>query len=733
MVHCFICDVHYAFLAQLDYNPCEIEVAAYMHLASLSLSLSFFFLHSFFPFHSPTPSLQQHQRFTVLGFVEFFFFFSLSLSLGKTVLLAFVCLSAIMSSADIASTNDVTSTAAASETSGSFATDAASHVTHALTTDAIVRECIKQGFYRNPICNEKLYLHNRGFDSIAPTAFEPYTDVKVLWLEGNGFSSLPCGAAYVQVQPPIRADPFADVAEGKKDNKDAAEVKQQSEHHVDPSRLGTLEPSSAAPPRSLPLPADIPPEKRDAFSSLYPTVRQLYLHNNLFRVMPDLSRFQRLDSVNLSGNFFSAIVPHCVHWDRKKTTEASEAFPPTGEETEESKNVALVPSADDAAARRSAQLEQYRRMADEHAILCEHCPLPEREEEETPAVDRRNTSSQTHLATTAAAAASATATTADVPIAATRPYVPRQPSVPDPEYRNPCSSLRNLNVAGNRLETFEDCLGLLSYKALTVLDLSHNSIQDGEALLLILERLRRLQSLKLSGNPLVRTLPRYRKRVLSRCKQLLYLDDRPVFDEERRLVTAWARAGDDGEEKERCLIRQEKEAAEKKRLDDFRRLIARHNDAADGEAPHADYVRAVTTAAALSAAADTAPAITTTITTRESAGRSHRFLRQSHRCAPESRRPSSDPDNSPTSSESDDDDDDGSTDMSAGAATVGGDGDRIAMRVQENTNKPARRGASREGPTRVLSSNQRIAEEEPPAHKGSGDEDSDGDIFVPGV
>lgn len=51
MVHCFICDVHYVFLAQLDYNPCEIEVAAYMHLASLSLSL-FFFFTLFLPFLS---------------------------------------------------------------------------------------------------------------------------------------------------------------------------------------------------------------------------------------------------------------------------------------------------------------------------------------------------------------------------------------------------------------------------------------------------------------------------------------------------------------------------------------------------------------------------------------------------------------------------------------------------------------------------------------------------------
>jgi hypothetical protein len=624
-----------------------------------------------------------------------------------------------MLSLDTTSTNDATSTATASDAGGSFATDATQHMTHTLTTDTIIRECIKQGFYRNPICNEKLYLHNRGFDSIHPTAFEPYTDVKVLWLEGNGFASLPCGVGYTQVQPPVRVDPFAALAEGDDAEACVGETA-PAERHVDPSSLGR---ASAAPKTTLPTAAEVPPKDRDAFSSLYPTVRQLYLHNNLFRVMPDLSRFQRLDSVNLSGNFISTVESHCEFWQARAATETKDEVqtpqregtsteakePMTTEDTaakqrrpQESEEVAVIPSTADAKTQRAAQLEEYRRQADSDAILCEHCPLPEREEEEgAPARDSQGR----HVGNT--------------------PYVPRQPPMPEPEYRNPCSSLRNLNLAGNRLETFEDCVGLLSYKALAVLDLSHNNIQDGEALLLILERLPRLQSLKLSGNPLVRTLPRYRKRLLSRCKALLYLDDRPVFEEERRLVTAWARAGDDGEEKERRAIQQEKAAAEKKRLDDFRRLIARHHDdARDTAAPHADYVRAITTSVALSAAADTDPTTaTTTTTTHAHAVRSHRPSRLSRRSDPAGRRPSSDPDNSPTSSDSEEDNE---------GAYISVDADTVSSTIaptRENSNKPVPARAPLDSPTRVLSSNQRVAPGVA-AMDADNDENSD-DIFIP--
>lgn len=90
MVHCFICDVHYAFIAQLDYNPCEIEVAAYMHLASLS----FFFLPLFFFFYTlfslSTRLLLHYSSISASQFWVFLSFFFLWVR--RCYLFLFVCL-----------------------------------------------------------------------------------------------------------------------------------------------------------------------------------------------------------------------------------------------------------------------------------------------------------------------------------------------------------------------------------------------------------------------------------------------------------------------------------------------------------------------------------------------------------------------------------------------------------------------------------------------------------------
>ncbi|KAG5501879.1 hypothetical protein JKF63_04149 [Porcisia hertigi] len=676
-----------------------------------------------------------------------------------------------MSSIDISSTNDVTS-AAASDRSGSLVTNLGgvnSRSENVLTTDRIIRECIKQGFYRNPICNEKLYLHNRGYDSIAPTAFEPYTDVKVLWLEANGFSALPCGESYTQVRPPVRVDPFAVGVQGN-EAEGAAVPAGSPAQHFDPNKetMPHRDVLSSEPPGKrkplLPLAADVPPENRDVFSSLYPTVRQLFLHNNLFRTMPDLSRFERLDTVNLSGNFFSTVEPHCTYYDTAvhlhRAKEAGDAVPPTESITRDTRrspsksllreqeqlrqqfsndphstdrttapaDVIVVASSDDAKQQRALQLERYRHTADVFAVFCEHSPPPEREE----------TQGEAHQP-------------------GALPSLPRAPLLPAPEHRNPCSSLRSLNLSGNRLESFEDCLGLLCYHSLAVLDLSHNHISDGEALLLILERLPRLQSLKLSGNPLVRSLPRYRKRVLSRCKRLLHLDDLPVFDEERRIVTAWAISGDDGEEKERRAIQEERRLAEKKRLDDFRRLISRHQRAGAGEAPHADYINAITTVTALSEAADTA-----VNNNRNRAGREGaRTPRQRYgRSSPSNR------DSSSTSSENEEDAGDnhvgscarvwpamamapvmagGGDDMADHGAASADVGPATSSQIRNpHENKPSRGtpgssslSAHLQQPQRVLSSNQCVevaasgGSHEGVAGSGKDDDDDDDNIFVP--
>lgn len=471
-----------------------------------------------------------------------------------------------------------------------------------LTADGIIKECIKQGYYRNPICNEVLYLHHKGYDTIDPSAFDRYVDVKVLWLEGNGFSSLACGGEYIQVKPPtvdkiIDSDEEEPESEGETEDKsEGAETtpspkgtKHASSHEA--ATIRHADPNAATPERllypsaQLPLNNTVDPSKKDIFSSLYRTVRQLYLHNNVFREMPDLSRFQRLDSVNLSNNFFPSVRPCCPHWEARmaehmreeevamETSKSSlRARQRAESSTQDDEGAAVcaeddtiravsVISAENARLVRDAQLIKYTRLVDKFASFCEHEALkPE--------------------------------------------WCGKKWREVHPNQRCPCSSLRSLYLAGNHLETFEDLCGLLCYKGVTVLDLSGNQIKDGEMLLLILERMEGLTSLKLSGNPMVRSLRRYRKTVLSRCKNLMHLDDRPVFEEERRMVNAWGFGGDAAEDQERKLIKSEKEAKEKKRLEDFRKLIARSQRSTvrgGASGPHDGYIRSITTREAISA------------------------------------------------------------------------------------------------------------------------------------
>lgn len=59
---------------------------------------------------------------------------------------------------------------------------------------------------------------------------------------------------------------------------------------------------------------------------------------------------------------------------------------------------------------------------------------------------------------------------------------------------------------------------------------------------------------------IVRLFPNYRKRFIAHIPTLQYLDDRPVFEGERRLSEAWAREGRQGEENERTALARERRA-----------------------------------------------------------------------------------------------------------------------------------------------------------------------------
>ena len=98
--------------------------------------------------------------------------------------------------------------------------------------------------------------------------------------------------------------------------------------------------------------------------------------------------------------------------------------------------------------------------------------------------------------------------------------------------------LTSLNLANNHLMTAADVSHILGIPSLQTLDIQHNKIDD-IGIVDVVAQMPDLRVLYLMGNPVVKNIKHYRKTIIGKCKALRYLDDRPVFDEERRRVEAW--------------------------------------------------------------------------------------------------------------------------------------------------------------------------------------------------
>jgi len=141
----------------------------------------------------------------------------------------------------------------------------------------------------------------------------------------------------------------------------------------------------------------------------------------------------------------------------------------------------------------------------------------------------------------------------------------------------PC--LQTLQIAHNSLVTADDVRGLLHCPSLSVIDLQHNKLDDPEVIS-VLEAMPQLAVVQMQGNPLINTVTQYRRSLISRCKSLTYVDDRPVFPEDRLAIEAWAWAekelgegkGLEAEREERARQREEKEANQKRNLDYMRQV-----------------------------------------------------------------------------------------------------------------------------------------------------------------
>ena len=75
------------------------------------------------------------------------------------------------------------------------------------------------------------------------------------------------------------------------------------------------------------------------------------------------------------------------------------------------------------------------------------------------------------------------------------------------------------------------------------------------------------------NNPITKKIPNYRKTVISALPNLKYLDDRPVFEDDRRTAEAFTRGGIDEERAERGIIKKEKEDAHWANHEAFKEMI----------------------------------------------------------------------------------------------------------------------------------------------------------------
>lgn len=129
-----------------------------------------------------------------------------------------------------------------------------------------------------------------------------------------------------------------------------------------------------------------------------------------------------------------------------------------------------------------------------------------------------------------------------------------------------CPLLETLQLSHNRIERLEDMAELWTLEHLSSVDVSHNRLDekpeeaadDDMYIAKFFAKIPGLTVLYLHGQDLPRRTKHYRKNMIIGLPKLTYLDERPVFPQERRTAEAWGSGGAEAEKAELGRIRQEK-------------------------------------------------------------------------------------------------------------------------------------------------------------------------------
>ncbi|OHT14903.1 hypothetical protein TRFO_14698 [Tritrichomonas foetus] len=136
-----------------------------------------------------------------------------------------------------------------------------------------------------------------------------------------------------------------------------------------------------------------------------------------------------------------------------------------------------------------------------------------------------------------------------------------------------CVKLNTIELDHNHIRSVQQLNGLLECPSLEVVNISHNKINDkADDIIAFFEQLKNLKVLRMEGNPFIRMMQNYRRRIINALPELVFLDDAPVSQNDRRLAAAWKIGGKEAEIQERYKINDEKESDRKENMRDFRRM-----------------------------------------------------------------------------------------------------------------------------------------------------------------
>ena len=150
--------------------------------------------------------------------------------------------------------------------------------------------------------------------------------------------------------------------------------------------------------------------------------------------------------------------------------------------------------------------------------------------------------------------------------------------------------LTTLTITHNKLTDAASIRGILQCPNVSVVDMSHNELNDPEVLT-VLQEMENLKVCVLTGNPIIRVTSQYRKTMITTIPKLTYLDDRPVFPKERACAEAFMAGGRDAERAARQEFMQkekDKQARGVQHLMDIQARARAERLAGDGDADRTD-------------------------------------------------------------------------------------------------------------------------------------------------